>query len=289
MKVARTIAAVREAVSTARRGGATIGLVPTMGALHEGHYSLIEAAADACGLAVVSIFVNPTQFGPGEDYGRYPRTPEADLAGCEARGVGAVFMPPVEEMYRREPVTTVHVAGLTERLCGRSRPGHFDGVCTVVAKLLAIVGPDAAYFGAKDYQQASAVRRMVADLSLPVRIEVLPTVRAADGLALSSRNELLSDDERAQAPAIYAALCEGRRRVAAGCRRAGQVAQAVRDRLRSDAPDGRIDYVEIVDPDDLQDVEEIAGPVVIAAAVRFPSARLIDNIRVDGPADGPVE
>jgi len=221
--------------------------VPTMGSLHEGHYALIDAARRECDFVVVSIFVNPTQFGPGEDYERYPRPLEADLAGCESHGVDAVFAPSADAMYAPGFATTVHVEGLTTGLCGRSRPGHFDGVTTVVAKLLNIVLPDVAYFGAKDYQQAAVVRRMAADLNMPLRVEVCPTVREADGLAMSSRNAYLTAEEARRAPL------------------------------------GRIDYVEIVDPDSLQNVQTIDGPVVAALAVRFPSARLIDNMRIDPP------
>ena len=277
MKVAETISEIRAAVASARREGAgQVALVPTMGALHEGHYSLIDAARRQCDFVVVSLFVNPTQFGPQEDYAEYPRTPEADLGGCEARGVDAVFAPPVEEMYPAGPVTTIHVAGLTEHLCGASRRGHFDGVCTVVAKLFHIVGPDVAYFGAKDYQQAVVVRRMVADLNLPVRVAICPTVREEDGLATSSRNSHLTPPERRQAPAVYRALREGERLLHAGARSPDQVAGAVRRRLAREAPAGKVDYVEIIDPDSLRNVETIDRSVVIAVAVRF-------------PADGPVE
>ncbi len=288
MKLARTVEAVRQAVRDARDGGARhVGLVPTMGALHRGHYSLIDAAGRGCDFVVVSIFVNPTQFGPGEDYQEYPRSWQADCAGCESRGVDVLFAPSVEEMYPEGFATTVHVAGLTEGLCGRSRPGHFDGVCTIVSKLFNAVGPDVAFFGAKDYQQAVVVRRMVADLNMPVRIELCPTVREADGLALSSRNQRLSPAERAQAPALFESLRLARELVAGGQRAAAEVVAEIRACLERRAPLGRIDYVEIVHPDTLRAVEEIDGPVLVAVAVRFASARLIDNMLVDpsAPAD----
>lgn len=257
-----------------------------MGALHDGHYSLIDAARRDCDFTVVSIFVNPTQFGPEEDYRRYPRALEADVAGCESRGVGAVFTPEVRELYPEGFATTVHVAGLTERLCGSFRPGHFDGVCTVVAKLFNTVGPDVAYFGAKDYQQAMVVRRMVADLNMQVRVEVCPTVREKLGLAMSTRNACLSAEERAQAGALYESLELARRLIQEGGRSPAEITQAVRAHLAARAPLGTIDYVEIVDPDSLSNVELAERPVVVAVAVRFPAARLIDNMRVDLPVGG---
>jgi len=285
MNVARTVEAIRSFVAGARRaGGGPVGLVPTMGALHAGHYSLIDAARRQCRAVVVSLFVNPTQFGPREDFREYPRPIESDLAGCEAHGVDAVFHPSVEAMYPGGHATAVHVGRPAERLCGASRPGHFDGVCTVVAKLFHIVGPDAAYFGQKDYQQTVVVRRMAADLDMPVRIVVCPTVREADGLAMSSRNAYLSDAERSQAVALVESLRLGRRQVEQGRRRASDVAAAMREHLARRAPAGRIDYVEIVDPDTLEGVESIDGPAVAAVAVQFASARLIDNMRVDAPA-----
>ncbi len=284
MKQARTIAEIRQAVAEARRGGAgAVGLVPTMGAMHDGHYSLIDAAGEGCGFVVVSIFVNPTQFGPGEDYEQYPRTLEADLPGCEAHGVDAVFTPEPATMYPAGFATSVHVSGLTERMCGASRPGHFDGVCTVVAKLIAIVGPDRIYFGAKDYQQAAVIRRMVADLNMPVLVEVRPTVREKDGLAMSSRNVRLSAEERSQATALHESLQLARRLVDAGERRAGRVAEAARKHLAKRASLAEIDYVEVVDAESLADVEMIQRPAVMAVAVRFSSARLIDNMALEPP------
>jgi len=282
MDVAETIGQVRRVVAAARADGKLVGLVPTMGALHDGHYSLIDAAAAGCDFVVASIFVNPTQFGPSEDLASYPRPLEADLAGCEARGVDAVFTPTAETMYPPGgAVTEVRVNELSETLCGRSRPTHFAGVCTVVAKLLNIVGPDKAYFGAKDFQQAAIIRRMVDDLNFPVEIVVCPTVREADGLAMSSRNAALSSAERAQAPALWSALQLGARLVRDAAPPAAEVLAAIRRRLAAEAPDGEIDYVQVVDARTLADVERTGPGVLIALAVRFTGARLIDNVLVD--------
>ena len=305
MIVARTVAEIRSAVAKVRGcvlptaagqsaignrqstiGNRRIGLVPTMGALHEGHFSLIDAARRECGFVVVSLFVNPTQFGPNEDLDKYPRTWEADLAGCQGHGAGAVFAPTAAEMYPAVFATTVHVAGLTEGLCGKIRPGHFDGVCTVCAKLFSIVLPDVAYFGAKDYQQSAVIRRMAADLNLPLEVKVCPTVREGDGLAMSSRNRYLSPEERRQAPALSEALASARRAVADGQTDASAVAAGIAGHVARRATLGRIEYVSIIDPDTLADVQDIDRPVVAAVAVRFPSARLIDNMRLDVPGRG---
>ena len=285
MKVATTINDTRSAVAEARRAGKTIGLVPTMGALHRGHFSLIERAARKCDFIVISIFVNPTQFGPSEDLESYPRTLETDLAGCEARGVDLVFAPGAEEMYPCKPLTGVAVDLLARTLCGRSRPWHFPGVCAVVAKLFNIVQPDRAYFGAKDFQQAAIIKRMAADLNFPVRIVVCPTVREADGLAMSSRNAYLTPDERGQAAALHGALQLAERTIRGGRPPAAQVVEAIREHIAANAPDGRIDYVQIVDPDELRDVENTDGPVLVALAVKFAKARLIDNVLVDAGGD----
>ena len=281
MIVARTIQEIRAAVADARSAGNVVGLVPTMGALHAGHYSLIDAARRQCAFVAVSIFVNPIQFAPTEDLASYPRTPEADLAGCQARGVAAVFMPDAAEMYPQPCRTVVDVPALGRTLCGASRPGHFAGVCTVVAKLLNIVQPDVAYFGAKDFQQAAIIRRMADDLNFPLAIEVCPTVREPDGLAMSSRNAYLTPDQRRAAPALWQSL-----RMAAGLiadRRppAGEVVKAILAYLADHAPGGVVDYVEIVEPRELSPVERTDGKVLIALAVRFGRARLIDNILVD--------
>ncbi len=282
MNTAKTIAEIRRLVADARSGGVVcVGLVPTMGALHKGHYSLIDAACGECDFVAVSIFVNPTQFGPNEDYRRYPRPIDDDVAGCVSHGVDAVFAPRAEEMYPDGFATTVSVAGPTGPMEGRCRPGHFDGVCTVVAKLFNIVAPDVACFGAKDYQQVTVIKRMAADLDMPLRIKVCPTVREADGLAMSSRNVCLGDEERAQAAALYESLRLSERLIREGLSRAEEVIETARRHLAEKAPLGKADYIEIVDPDSLETVDTIEKDVVIALAVKFPSARLIDNIRVD--------
>jgi pantoate--beta-alanine ligase len=281
MEVVKTIAEVRRAVAGARKAGRTVGLVPTMGNLHEGHLRLIDAARGECSFAAVSIFVNPTQFGPSEDYANYPRTPEADLAACRARGADLVFAPEAAEMYRPDARTEVRVRGLGEVLCGASRPGHFAGVTTVVAKLLNIVQPDAAFFGAKDFQQTVVIRRLVEDLDIPVRIVVCPTVRESDGLALSSRNSYLSAEERRQAPALFEALACAEEMVRRGGAKAADVAAAIREALAARAPAGSVEYVKIVDPRTLADVELARPPALVALAVRFGRTRLIDNVLVE--------
>lgn len=286
MIVAETVADVRAAVAEARDAGRSVGLVPTMGALHEGHLSLIDASTQACGFTVVSIFVNPAQFGPDEDFDAYPRTRQRDLELCERRGADLVFAPAVSEMYPRRRLTEVRVRELEGRLCGRSRPGHFVGVCTVVAKLLNIVGPDRVYFGAKDYQQAVIIRRMVEDLNFPLEIVVRPTVREADGLAMSSRNRYLSKAQRRCAPVLREAMELAAKMIRESHPPAGDAIAAMRRRIVARAPEARIEYTKIVDPETLEDVEETDRPVQIALAVRIGPARLIDNMRVDGEAGG---
>ena len=281
MIVAKTIKEVRRQIDAARRAGKTIALVPTMGALHAGHLSLIDAAGKACEFVAVSIFVNPTQFGPGEDFQNYPRTLDADLSACRDHKVDLVFTPQAEEMYGRGGLTTVSVAQLSETLCGRSRPGHFTGVCTVVAKLFNIFLPDKAFFGAKDYQQAVILRRMAGDLNFPIEIVICPTVRESDGLAMSSRNKYLTPDERRQAAALYGALQLAGRLIEETHPPAAEVAGAIKKHLASAAKDGQVDYIQIVDPDDLSDVETTDRPVLIALAVKIGRARLIDNMLVD--------
>jgi len=272
---------VRRAVREARGGGRKVGLVPTMGALHEGHASLIRAARGEAGCVVVSIFVNPTQFGPGEDLGRYPRPLEKDMAVCRREGVDVVFTPSAAEMYPDGFATGVRVAGLSEKMCGAFRPGHFDGVCTVVAKLFTIVRPDVAYFGEKDAQQLAIIRRMAADLDLPLEIRGCPLVREPDGLAMSSRNAYLSADERRRAPALSAALAEAKLALAAGERDAAKVAAAVRRRLEA-AAGVEIQYVAVVDPDTLADLARIADKVLVAVAAKVGATRLIDNVLLRG-------
>jgi pantoate--beta-alanine ligase len=247
-----------------------------MGALHAGHEQLVKIARAECDVLTVSIFVNPLQFGPTEDYSRYPRPVTDDLAICDRNGVDLVFQPSVEEMYPLPQVTFVEVGRLADHLCGRFRPGHFRGVATVVLKLLNIVQPDRAYFGEKDFQQITIIRRMTSDLNLPVAIVGVPTVREPDGLALSSRNKYLSDDERRAAPLLHRALEEAVRRIHGGERDPAKVRDAGFAVLK-ESPLIRVEYFEIVEPDDLQPVSTIAGQVRIAAAIWLGATRLIDN------------
>lgn len=280
MILAETVAVTRQAIAAAKADGQRIAFVPTMGALHEGHFSLIARARQAGDFVAVSIFVNPTQFAPNEDLDAYPRPREADLAACRSRGVDLVFAPTVEEMYPDGPdaqLTTVSVAELPNTLCGRSRPEHFAGVCTVVSKLFNIVAPDIAVFGQKDYQQATIIRRMVRDLNLPVDILVAPTIREVDGLALSSRNAYLTPEERRQAVALSEALQLAADVIDESHPPAERVVDAMREHLATAAPLAEVDYIQLVDPDTLADVASTDRPLVAALAVKFPSARLIDN------------
>ncbi|UCG56115.1 MAG: pantoate--beta-alanine ligase [Phycisphaerales bacterium] len=283
MEVAETIDSVRELVKAARSEGRTIGLVPTMGALHVGHVSLIEAAAKQTGFVVVSIFVNPTQFGPGEDLEKYPRPLEADLRICGDRGVDLVFVPTPEQMYGAENLTWVTVEKLTEPLCGQFRPAHFRGVTTVCAKLFNIVLPDIAFFGQKDAQQAVVIRRMVADLNMPLEIVVCPTVREPDGLAVSSRNQYLDPQQRENATRLYKSLKKCEEMIGAGAIDAQKIVNEMRKILQS-IPGAHIEYVSIVDAQTLRDVDSITGKVLAALAVKIGSTRLIDNIVVDASA-----
>lgn len=278
-EVVSTIASVRAATDAARLGGGRVGLVPTMGYLHAGHRSLMRAARSDCDLVVVSVFVNPMQFGPSEDLDRYPRDLDGDIAACADEHVDLVFAPSVREVYPEyPPATVVHVDGLTEGLCGASRPGHFDGVTTVVAKLFAIIGPCRAYFGEKDAQQLAVVRRMGLDLNLPVDVVGCPIVREPDGLALSSRNAYLTTEERAAAPGIARSLRAATAAVDGGEREAAVLTAGVRAVLG--AIDGLdIDYVECVDADTIAPIERLRGEVLLAVAVRLGQTRLIDNVR----------
>lgn len=280
MEVAETIMSVRSLVEAARRRGEKVGLVPTMGALHVGHVSLIEAAVKGCDFVVVSIFVNPTQFGPGEDLENYPRSFEADLDICARAGVDAVFAPAPEQMYPAENLAWVTVDKLTEPLCGRGRPTHFRGVTTVCTKLFNIIGPDLAFFGQKDAQQAIVIKRMVADLNMPLHIVVCPTVREASGLAVSSRNKYLSDRQKEDAANIHKSLEECRRMVGDGVVEAGPIIAGMRAILQ-EVPSIETEYVSIVDAETLESVEKASGRVLVAVAVRIGSTRLIDNILVD--------
>lgn len=273
MIVARSIAEVRDVIATERRKH-SIGFVPTMGALHAGHTSLIRMAGEATDVVVVSIFVNPLQFGPHEDFDRYPRSEDADLAMAEAEGADVAFLPSVDEMYPPGSATTVHMTGITEVLEGAYRPGHFDGVATVVAKLFNIVQPDLAFFGQKDAQQVAVIRKMVADLDLPVQVVVGETIREPDGLALSSRNRYLGEDERTRATSLNLALEAG-----AAALRAGE-APAVAEQAMAGILNGsvEVDYAVAVDPDTFSGAAD--GDVLLAIAARVGSTRLIDNMLV---------
>jgi pantoate--beta-alanine ligase len=283
LPVAATTADLRRAVAEARRGGRTVGLVPTMGALHEGHASLIRAARRETAFVVVSIFVNPTQFGPNEDFHRYPRPLEQDLEVCGREGVDLAFVPEVATLYPPGFRTYVEVHDFQDVLCGASRPGHFRGVATVVLKLFNLVQPDVAYFGQKDAQQARIIRQLVRDLDVPVEVRVCPIVREPDGLALSSRNQYLDPEQRRHAPALYQALEEARRLIEAGERDAARVRAVVAERLAR-TPGAVVDHAEVVDYDTLRPLDRLRGQVLIAVAVKFGTTRLIDNVllQLDG-------
>jgi len=280
MKELHTIEGVRSWLRPLRQAGRRIGFVPTMGALHEGHLSLIRAARAETQVVVVSIFVNPTQFGPHEDLDRYPRTLQADLEACRREGVDGVFVPSTAEMYRPDASTEVTETRLAAGLCGVHRPGHFKGVTTVVAKLFNIVQPDVACFGQKDAQQAAVIRRMVRDLDFPVEVLVCPTVREPDGLAMSSRNRLLSAEDRRRAVCLPQALRWAVGQVERGERRVESLVAGARERIAAAGP-CEIDYVEIVDAEDLRPVATVSGRCLLAAAVRIGGVRLIDNMPLD--------
>jgi pantoate--beta-alanine ligase len=277
MKICKTIDEMRLAGREARRAGKRLGFIPTMGALHEGHLSLVRAAKSACDVVAVSIFVNPLQFGPTEDLAKYPRTFERDTGLLEKEAVDILFAPTAAEMYPKEAVTYVTVEGLSEKLCGRSRPGHFRGVTTVVAKLFHIVEPDKAFFGQKDAAQFAIIRRMVQDLNLPIEIVVCPIVREPDGLALSSRNAYLKPLERKSALVLYRSLMEIKNRFDHGERTAANLIAAGKQLLSKEAG-VRPDYLEIVDPSTLEPMTSLTKPALIAAAAVVGTTRLIDNI-----------
>jgi pantoate--beta-alanine ligase len=266
---------LRRELTAAREAGTSVGLVPTMGALHEGHLSLVDACRRDGGLTVVTLFVNPAQFGAGEDFAAYPRSLDADLKLLSGRGADVVFAPETDAVYRAGHATYVEVGGLALPLEGEFRPGHFRGVATIVLKLFHLVQPDRAYFGRKDYQQSLVVRRMVADLDLPIEIVVCPIVREPDGLAMSSRNAYLSAEERSRALAISQSLRRARQLVAEGTRDARAIVADMRELLR--AADLNIDYAAICDPETLEPLARVDGPAVALVAARVGRARLIDN------------
>jgi pantoate--beta-alanine ligase len=277
MKICQTIEDVRSAIRMERSDGKRLGLVPTMGALHQGHLSLVRAAKAQCELVAVSLFVNPIQFGPTEDLGKYPRDFDRDRRLLEKEGVDFLFAPSVEEMYPGEPVTYVVVEGLGGKLCGRSRPGHFRGVTTVVSKLFNIVEPDRAFFGQKDAAQAAIIRRMVRDMNCPVEIVVCPIVREADGLAMSSRNAYLDAQQRQSALALYRSLTRVQQLVDQGEHDAATLVRAGKQVLAQEPP-VRLDYLEIVDSETLDPVANASPGALVAVAAFVGKTRLIDNI-----------
>ena len=286
-ELVRTKAVLRERIAAARANGLVIGFVPTMGALHKGHISLIEASAASCGFTVVSIFVNPTQFGPQEDYQRYPRDLQGDLKLAEAARADLVYAPSVEEMYPKGFKTFVTVEGLSDLLCGAFRPGHFRGVATVVAKLLNQVRPDVLFLGRKDAQQAVILSQMVRDLDFELAVKVLPTVREDDGLAISSRNRYLSPSQRLRAAKLFDALMTAGRLFQSGLRDANELVKAALAPLQSDEQI-EVEYLEARDAESLKPVQQVTERTLLALAARIGTARLIDNIVLD-PATGLVE
>lgn len=279
LAVVRTVAELREAVSAFRRAGRTIGLVPTMGALHEGHVSLVKGALERGDVPAASIFVNPTQFGPNEDFAAYPRDEAGDFAKLDAAGCRIVFAPPKEEMYPAPMLTTVKVAGVTDGLCGPFRPGHFDGVATVVTKLLMMATPDRGYFGEKDFQQLQVIKTMVRDLAMPIEIVGMPTVREPDGLAMSSRNRYLSATERETARALHRQLVAVAEAVRGGIGSCAAATSVAGQALLAAGFD-KLEYLTVVDAGSLQPLEKVTGPARVVVAARLGRTRLIDNIAV---------
>jgi len=279
--VLETIPAARRWVRTERSAGKTIGFVPTMGAFHEGHLSLFRRARAQCGRVAVSVFVNPLQFGAGEDFDRYPRDFSRDLSLAEREDVDALFHPGAQEMVPTPPEMMVIPGKLGEPLCGQSRPGHFAGVATVVATLLNIMQPDRVFFGQKDAQQAVIIERMIEELRFPVAMEVCPTVREPDGLAMSSRNAYLSPAERAGATVLYRSLCHAAALIRSGIRDAARVEKEMQGEIQGmigAVPGAALDYARVVDRHTLEEVRQIGGEVLVAVAVRFGKTRLIDNL-----------
>ncbi|HOQ30401.1 MAG TPA: pantoate--beta-alanine ligase [Armatimonadota bacterium] len=280
MSVTERIEELRSLLAPARREGRSIGFVPTMGYLHAGHLTLMQRAREENDVVVASIFVNPLQFGPKEDYQRYPRDLARDAELAREAGVDFIFAPSVEEMYPQEMLAQVDVARITDRLEGAARPGHFRGVATVVAKLFNIVQPDRAYFGQKDYQQLLVIRRMVRDLSYPIEVVAVPTVREEDGLAMSSRNSYLNPQERQAATVLIRALRLGRERIESGERNAQRVRTAMQE-LIAQEPLARLEYLSIADPETLCEQETITAPAFLSLAVFIGKTRLIDNLLIE--------
>ena len=280
MKIINTIAEIKDVVVRIKKDGRTIGLVPTMGYFHKGHLSLIRQARRDCDVLIVSIFVNPTQFGVGEDYKTYPRDLSRDCRLAEKEKVDYIFAPEASEMYAPDYAGFVEVEGLSRIMCGKNRPAHFRGVTTVVMKLFNLIQPDAAYFGQKDAQQAVIIRKMVSDLNMNLRIRILPIVREEDGLAMSSRNKYLSAEERKSAAVLYKALLRAQDEIAGGERDATKVSKKMTEMIQSEKL-ARLDYVAIVDPENLNTKPTIDRTVLIAIAAHIGRTRLIDNITVE--------
>ncbi|GFR34235.1 pantoate--beta-alanine ligase [Thermobrachium celere] len=279
MLIIKSVDEMKRHMKDIKKQGRSIGFVPTMGYLHEGHMSLIKRARGENEVVVVSVFVNPTQFGPNEDYERYPRDEERDKKMCEEAGCDILFMPNKDDMYRENYSTYVEVYGLTEGLCGAKRPGHFRGVATIVTKLFNIVKPDRAYFGQKDAQQLAVIKRMVKDLDFDIEIVGCEIVRDVDGLALSSRNTYLSEEERKQAPILYKSLLKAKEEIEKGERASEKLIDLIKTTIL-EMPDAQIDYIEIVNNETLKPIEKVEGEVLIALAVKFGKTRLIDNMAV---------
>lgn len=279
MRVIRSVRPIQQFIKKAKLAGKTVGFVPTLGALHDGHRSLLRRCRRENDIVVLSVFVNPRQFGPKEDFAKYPRREPADKKLAKKENVDIIFIPTAKAMYPEGYLTYLEVERMTQGLCGRSRPGHFRGVTTVVGKLLNIVMPDVLYLGQKDAQQAAVLTRMARDLNFPVLVKTCPTVREADGLAMSSRNQYLSAGQRKEAIVLYRSLKEARQGVAAGNRLATEIVGKIRSRVTRESS-GRIDYIECVDADTFMPLERIQGKAIVALAVWFGRTRLIDNITV---------
>ncbi|WP_105613972.1 pantoate--beta-alanine ligase [Vallitalea okinawensis] len=280
MQVCQEIKKLRNLLDQYRYDGKAIGFVPTMGYLHKGHLSLIESSAKENDITVLSIYINPTQFGPNEDLDQYPRDLENDKKLAEEAGADIIFIPDNEMMYKTHHATFVNVNGLTNHLCGASRPTHFEGVTTIVTKLFNIVQPNRAYFGQKDAQQAIVIKRMVEDLNMPLKVVVCPIVREKDGLAMSSRNAYLSKEERKQATILYKALQEAKSRIEQGQRSATEIRDLMEQMIQTQ-PAATIDYVSIVSEKTLEDIDVLEGKILIALAVKMGKTRLIDNLRLE--------
>ena len=280
MKTITNPAKMAEFVKKARAKGSAIGFVPTMGYLHKGHLALVRSAKRECDIVVMSIFVNPIQFGPKEDYARYPRDFKRDAKLAKLEGVDVIFYPAAKDMYLPGHSTYVTVENLSDNLCGRSRPGHFRGVATIVTKLFNIIPADTAYFGQKDAQQAFIIKRMVRDLNIPLKIKIVPTVREGDGLAMSSRNVYLDAKQRREAVTLFKSLSLAKRLIKRGEKNAGNVIKAIKDRITKNSS-AKIDYVSIVDTDELKNIKILKGRILIAIAVYFGETRLIDNVVIN--------